>query len=72
MVKDCQQLASIVCPTLLTVGDIDLVTTLEAVEEMTAHIPDAMKQFEVLKNRSHDTHRDDSRAFEVMKNLSTK
>ena len=53
-------------------GDIDLVTTLEAVEEMEAHIPDAMKQFEVFKNRSHDTHRDDSRAFEVMKNLSTK
>jgi len=71
-VKDCQQLASVVCPTLLTVGDIDLLTTLDAVEEMEAHIPDAIKQFEVFKNRLHDTHQDDSRAFEIMKNLSTK
>ncbi len=52
--------------------DIDLLTTLDAVEEMEAHIPDAIKQFEVFKNRRHATHRDDSRAFEVMKNLPTK
>jgi len=53
-------------------GDIDTVTTLEAAEEITAHTPDAMKQFEVLKNRGHNTHQDDSRVLEVMKNLLTK
>ena len=45
-----EQLESITCPTLIAAGDIDPVTTLEAVEEMAAYIPYAVKQFEFFKN----------------------
>jgi pimeloyl-ACP methyl ester carboxylesterase len=69
--KTSIKLQSIACPTLITAGDIDPVTTIEAAEEMAAHIPDAVKQFEVFENYGHGVHRDDPRVFEVMKAFLT-
>ena len=66
------QLKTISCPTLITAGDIDPVTTIEAAEEMAAHIPESVKQFEVFENCGHGVHRDDPHAFEVMKAFITK
>lgn len=65
------QLQSITCPTLITAGDLDPVTPLEAVEEMAAHIPDRVRQFEVFADCGHGVHRDDPRAYEVMKTFLT-
>ena len=62
-----EQLAAIACPTLVTAGDIDPITPIVAVEEMPAQIPDAVKQFEIFADCGHGVHRDDPRAFEVMK-----
>ena len=66
-----EQLAAITCPTLVTAGDIDPITPLAAVEEMAAQIPDTVKQFEVFADCGHGVHRDDPRAFEVMKKFLT-
>ena len=60
-----EQLKAITCPTLITAGDIDPVTPVVAVEELAAHIPDTIKQFEVFTNCGHGVHRDDPRAFDV-------
>ncbi|MFP6837954.1 MAG: alpha/beta hydrolase [Pseudomonadales bacterium] len=62
-----EQLAAIACSTLITAGDIDPVTSIAAVEEMAAHIPDTVRQLEVFADRGYGVHRDDPRAFEVMK-----
>ena len=60
-------LKSITCPTLVTAGDIDPVTPLEGMEEMAAHIPRELRNFELFDNCGHGVHRDDPRAFDVMK-----
>ena len=60
-------LKSITCPTLVTAGDIDPVTPLDGMEEMAAHIPRELRNFELFENCGHGVHRDDPRAFDVMK-----
>ena len=60
-------LKSITCPTLVTAGDIDPVTPLDGMEEMAAHIPRELRNFELFDNCGHGVHRDDPRAFDVMK-----
>mgnify|MGYP001158347869 FL=1 len=62
-------LKSITCPTLITAGDIDPVTPLEGMEEMAAQIPNKIREFELFENCGHGVHRDDPRAFDVMKNF---
>jgi pimeloyl-ACP methyl ester carboxylesterase len=61
------QLSSISCPTLVTAGDIDPITPLEAVQELADHIPAAILQMEIFPECGHGVHRDDARAFDVMK-----
>ena len=61
-----EQLSSISCPTLVTAGDIDPITPIEAVTEMADHIPDEYLQYEVFEDCGHGVHRDDLRAFAVM------
>ena len=41
------------------------------VKEMADHIPDRVKQLEVFTQCGHGVHRDDTRAFEVMKKFLT-
>lgn len=65
-------LETISCPTLITAGDIDPVTPLAGVKEMADHIPSSIKQLEVFTNCGHGVHRDDTSAFEVMKNFISK
>ena len=60
-------LKSITCTTLVTAGDIDPVTPLDGMEEMAAHIPRELRSFELFENCGHGVHRDDPRAFDVMK-----
>lgn len=62
-----EQLSTIRCPTLVTAGDIDPITPIEAVEEMADNIPKEFVQYEVFENCGHGVHRDDPGAFEVMK-----
>lgn len=66
-----QKLATITCPTLVTAGDIDPITPITMVKEMADHIPDRVRQFEVFAECGHGVHRDDNRAFEVMKKFLT-
>jgi proline iminopeptidase len=62
-----QQLSSISCPTLVTAGDIDPITPIEAVQELADHIPGDVLQMEIFPGCGHGVHRDDVRAFDVMK-----
>ena len=62
-----EELSAIACPTLVTAGDIDPITPIAMVKEMASHIPDAVRQLEVFAQCGHGVHRDDPRAFEVMK-----
>ena len=61
-----EQLSSVACPTLVTAGDIDPITPIEAVQEMADQIPSNILQFEIFPECGHGVHRDDSRAFDVM------
>jgi pimeloyl-ACP methyl ester carboxylesterase len=60
-------LSSIRCPTLVTAGDIDPITPIEAVQEMAEQIPDAYLQMEIFPDCGHGVHRDDPRAFDIMR-----
>jgi len=60
-------LAAIRCPTLVTAGTIDPITPLEAVEEMSSHIPAEYVQLEIFPDCGHGVHQDDARAFDVMR-----
>jgi proline iminopeptidase len=62
-----EKLAAIACPTLVMAGEIDPITPIAMVKEMATYIPDAMRQLEVFADCGHGVHRDDPRAFEVMK-----
>lgn len=62
-----EQLSSISCPTLVTAGDIDPITPIEAVQELADHIPADVLQMEIFPECGHGVHRDDARAFDVMK-----
>ena len=64
-------LSSIRCPTLVTAGDIDPITPIEAIQEMADHIPKKYLQMEIFPDCGHGVHRDDPRAFEVMKKFIT-
>ena len=66
-----EALSRITCPTLITAGELDPVTPIVAMDEMAAHIPDAVKRYEVFAGCGHGVHRDDPRAFEVMKQFLT-
>lgn len=66
-----EKLAAIACPTLVTAGEIDPITPIAMVKEMASCIPDAMRQLEVFADCGHGVHRDDPRAFEVMKKFIT-
>ncbi len=61
------KLSAISCPTLVTAGDIDPITPIEAVQEMADHIPKEYLQMEIFPGCGHGVHRDDPRAFDVMK-----
>ena len=65
-------LEAITCPTLITAGDIDPITPLSGVMEMADHVPLKIRELEVFSNCGHGVHRDDQKAFEVMKNFITK
>ena len=65
-------LKAITCPTLITAGDIDPITPLSGVMEMADHVPLKIRELEVFSNCGHGVHRDDQKAFEVMKNFITK
>ena len=65
-------LKAITCPTLITAGDIDPITPLSGVMEMADHVPLKIRELEVFSNCGHVVHRDDQKAFEVMKNFITK
>ena len=66
-----EKLADIACPTLVTAGEIDPITPIAMVKEMASYIPDAMRRLEVFADCGHGVHRDDPRAFEVMKKFIT-
>ena len=65
-------LEAITCPTLITAGDIDPITPLSGVMEMADHVPLKIRELEVFSNCGHGVHRDDQKAFEVMKNFISK
>ena len=65
-------LKAITCPTLITAGDIDPITPLSGVMEMADHVPLKIRELEVFSNCGHGVHRDDQKAFEVMKNFISK
>ena len=65
-------LEAITCPTLITAGNIDPITPLSGVMEMADHVPLKIRELEVFSNCGHGVHRDDQKAFEVMKNFITK
>ncbi len=65
------QLAFISCPTLVTAGDIDPITPIEAVQEMVDHIPKEYLTMEIFPDCGHGVHRDEPRAFTVMKKFIT-
>ena len=65
-------LEAITCPTLITAGDIDPITPLPGVMEMADHVPLKVRELEVFSNCGHGVHRDDQKAFEVMKNFISK
>jgi proline iminopeptidase len=51
-------LASIACPTLVTVGDYDPITPVVCSEEIAAAIPKGLVQLEIFKGAGHGVHRD--------------
>jgi proline iminopeptidase len=53
-----EDLGRVRCPTLVIAGDKDPVTPLSDAEEIAAHLPDALVQFEPVRNAGHGTHRD--------------
>lgn len=65
-------LEAITCPTLITAGDIDPITPLSGVMEMADHVPLKIRELKVFSNCGHGVHRDDQKAFEVMKNFISK
>jgi proline iminopeptidase len=65
-------LEAITCPTLITAGDIDPITPLSGVMEMADHVPLKIRELEIFSNCGHGVHRDDQKAFEVMKNFISK
>ena len=65
-------LEAITCPTLITAGDIDPITPLSGVMEMADHVPLKIRELEVFSNCGHGVHRDDQKAFEVMKSFISK
>ena len=65
-------LEAITCPTLITAGDIDPITPLSGVMEMADHVPLKVRELEVFSNCGHGVHRDDQKAFEVMKSFISK
>ena len=66
-----EKLAAVQFPTLITAGEIDPITPIAMVKEMASCIPVAVRQLEIFADCGHGVHRDDPRAFEVMKKFIT-
>ena len=62
-----ESLGRIQCPTLVTAGALDPITPIEMVEELARCIPEEHLRYETFEHAGHGVHRDDPRAFEVMK-----
>ena len=64
-------LSKIACPTLVTAGELDPITPIEAVREMAECIPSEYVRFESFADCGHGVHQDDPTAFDVMKAFIT-
>ncbi len=62
-----EALSRLRCPTLVTAGELDPITPIEAVRELADCIPEEHRHFEVFAGCGHGVHHDDPRAFELMK-----
>lgn len=66
-----ESLKSIACPTLVTSGELDPITPIEAMREFTECIPKEHLRFETFAGCGHGVHRDDPAAFDVMREFIT-
>jgi proline iminopeptidase len=62
-----EALSKLQCPTLVTAGDLDPITPLEAIRELASCIPEEHLRFETFANCGHGVHHDDPTAFDLMK-----
>ncbi len=60
-------LRGVTCPTLITGGEIDPVTPIEAITEMANCIPRQWRSFHIYPDCGHGVHRDTDAVFEVMR-----
>ena len=62
-----EALSHLQCPTLVTAGELDPITPIEAVQELADCIPQEHLQFETFAHCGHGVHHDDPTALDVMK-----